>query len=77
MNSLTYTLNATGANITSAELVLAGDTRASEVSMAYNLGNSFTCGEGTTTGTPVTSTTYTCTATQSVSALTDTHVIVN
>ncbi|HEY8701649.1 MAG TPA: hypothetical protein VIM08_11940 [Arthrobacter sp.] len=77
VNSLTYTLDATGANITSATLVLANDTHLSNVSMAYDTGSSFGCGTGTVSGTTTIITTYTCTATQATSTLTATHVIVN
>lgn len=77
VESLTYTTNLPGSTITSATLVLDGDTTGSNVQMAYNDGNLFDCGEGTPTGTPVTSTSYTCTATQATSGLTATHVLVN
>lgn len=78
VKSLAYNLDATGANVTSATLVLDGDTHTSNVSLSYNGGNSFACGTGTvSTGT----TTYTCTtpsgSPQTTSGLTSAAVIVN
>ena len=80
VKSLSYNLDATGATVTSATLVLDGDTSASNVSLSYNGGNSFTCGTGSvSTGTVAT--TYTCTtpsgSPQSTSGLTSTAVVVN
>ncbi|HKU11693.1 MAG TPA: hypothetical protein VJQ61_10785 [Sinomonas sp.] len=80
VKSLAYNLDATGANVTSATLVLDGDTSASNVSLSYNGGSSFACGTGTVSTGTVT-TTYTCTtpsgSPQTTSGLTSTAVIVN
>ena len=80
--SLNYNLDATGANINTITLVLSGNTSSSNVSIAFNTGNSTACTLVDYNTTNVGDTTYTCDNSGSnfvepTSSLTATHVIVN
>jgi hypothetical protein len=79
VNSLAYNLNATGDNVNSVTLKLAGDTTGSAVSLGFNGGATMSCGVGTFA---LAETAYTCNNgganyTQPTSSLTSTNVVVN
>lgn len=80
VNSIVYNTNASGANVDSVSLSLAGDTTGSSVSIGFNGGSTTACGEGAYDEVG-SATTYTCdnggTAfDQPTSALTSTAVLV-
>jgi hypothetical protein len=79
INSLHYNLNASGDNVDSVTLVLAGDTTSSAVSIGFNGGSTTSCGTGTFASA---ATSYTCdnggaSFGQPTAGLTSTAVIVN
>jgi hypothetical protein len=81
VNAITYNANATGDNIDTVTLVMAGDTTSSAVSIGFNGNATTSCGTGTFSSTN-SETTYTCdnggvNFTQSTSSLTSTAVLVN
>ena len=79
VSSMDYNLNASGDNVDSVTLVLAGDTTGSAVSIGFNGGATTSCGTGTfATG----ATTYTCdnggsNFARTTAGLTSTAVVVN
>ncbi|MDX6268503.1 MAG: hypothetical protein QOD70_3243 [Frankiales bacterium] len=76
--SMTYNLSPAGDNVNSVQLVLAGDTTGSAVSIGFNGGAATSCGTGAFT----TVTTYTCdnggaSFVRPTAGLTGTAVVVN